>query len=146
MNPDQALLAAWRDGDDGDAGTNPLARQLAMRIVRLDRAGHRVRLRFTPVQSLRTPEGALTTTAIASMLDFACGYVAIAALVPSHTVASSTLHLDWIVDSDAADLEANASIAGRNATTVFTRATLFDGAGRAVALANSTLRILATNA
>ncbi len=146
MNADQAILHGWPDGEEGPAESNPLATLLAMRIVSMDRAGKSIALGFTPPPATRTADGSLNRVAIASMLDFACGYVAMVVLVPTRTVASSTLRIEWVNDSKADVVTATGRIQAFNETTAFTRAELLDERGAVIALATSALRILATRA
>lgn len=132
MNREHAMLRSW-SAPVSAADCSPLAARLAMSIDRVDPATGVVRLGFAPA-------GAPSQATIVAMLDFALGFAALAIVDPPEASVTSTLHVESVASTDATSFAADGAVTGSNATTIFTRAALFDDRGVLVALASATQR------
>ena len=142
MNPDQALLRAW-SGPVSGRDCSPIAALFDLFVVDVDRDAGRVAMRFTVPAALERPDGAPTTRAVGAMLDCALGFAALATLDPPETVVTATLRIESIDIRASPSFEARGVVVARHAGTLFARASLHGADGGIVALASTTLRLVA---
>ena len=90
LNPDQELLQRFRNEGPMPFDTNPLAAALGAELLQLDRAAARIEMRFTPTSDFGQADGSLHAGTIASMLDFAMGFSALAAVQHPQSIAAAT--------------------------------------------------------
>jgi uncharacterized protein (TIGR00369 family) len=92
MNSDHAFLQRFQSGDRAPATitSNPLAQLLHAKLVEADHRGHAV-LSFEPPAEFVQGAGVLQGGTVATMLDFALAFAALAALPAERTFATASL-------------------------------------------------------
>lgn len=141
MNREHALLRAWT-APTSARDRSPLATLFELTITDVDHVTGRATTRFTVPTTMRDATGAVSGRAVVAMLDCAPGFAALAVLEPPEAIVTATLRIESVAGTSTPVLEARGILVARNASTLFTRATLHDGADRLVELASATLRLV----
>lgn len=92
MNSDHAFVHQFQSGDRSPAPvtSNPLARLLRAQLIEADPKGRAV-LSFEPPADFVQGAGVLQGGTVATMLDFALAFAALAALPPERSFATASL-------------------------------------------------------
>jgi uncharacterized protein (TIGR00369 family) len=141
MNPDQALLATF-SGAPLSVQSNPLATALRTTMVALDRQAGSVTLTFEPGDQFVQGRGVIQGGIVATMLDFAAAYAALAILPEGQSAATASLTVGFQSAVRAGTVIAKGSVERAGKRAVFTRAQITDGGGQLLASATAVMLVL----
>ncbi|MGE4124891.1 MAG: PaaI family thioesterase [Pusillimonas sp.] len=104
----------------------------------------RVVFECTPDVHLYNPNSVVHGGFIATMMDFACGYVALSKVAPGFTIATVEIKISYhkAVTKDTGAIQAIGSIVSAGRRMIFTEAKLVDSANRLLASATSSVMVL----
>ncbi|HWM48084.1 MAG TPA: PaaI family thioesterase [Xanthobacteraceae bacterium] len=141
MNPDQALLARF-DGSPTVVDSNPLARALNTRMIALDRKAGTVTLTFEPGEQFVQGRGVVQGGIVATMLDFAAAYAALASLPEGQSAATASLTVGFQSAVRLGVVTATGMVERAGKRAIFTRAQLSDATSPLLASATAVMLVL----
>lgn len=104
----------------------------------------RVVFEGTPDVHLYNPNAVVHGGFIASMLDFACGYVALSKVDPGYTIATVEIKISYhrAITKDTGPIKAIGSVVSGGRRMIFTEAKLVDANNKLLASATSSVMVL----
>src|SRR4051812_3546422 len=141
MNPDQALLARF-SGAPLSVDSNALAAALRTTLVALDRSKGSVTLTFEPGDQFVQGRGVVQGGIVATMLDFAAAFAALAVLPEGQSAATASLTVGFQAAVRAGTVIATGTVERAGKRAVFTRAQISDGGGQVLATATAVMLVL----
>lgn len=125
MNSDHAFLQQFQSGDRKPAlvTSNPLARLLRAQLLEVDASGRAV-LSFEPPKDFLQGAGVLQGGAVATMLDFALAFAALAALPPERTLATASLTVNLMKAAPPGKYLARGTVERLGSQVIFATASL----------------------
>ena len=142
MNPDQTLLRRFA-GEPLVIDSNPLAVALQSHLISLDRAAGAVELRFHPGDQFVQGRGVVQGGIVATMLDFAAAYAALATLSEGQTAATASINVNFMGAVRAGEVTATGRVERAGKRLIFVRAEISGEGGRILATASSVMTVLA---
>jgi len=119
----------------------PCAKFLGYEFLSVDRAAKSVRVKFTATAGMLNPVGTVQGGFLSAMLDDAMGSMVVVLTDGEKGPMSVDLHTQFFRPGKPGALIAEARLKHMTRSTVFTEATLYDEAGKAVAAATQTARL-----
>jgi uncharacterized protein (TIGR00369 family) len=141
MNPDQALLARFA-GAPLPVDSNALAQALRTTMTALDRKAGSVTLTFEPGDQFVQGRGVVQGGIVATMLDFAAAYAALAILPDGQSAATASLTVGFQSAVRAGAVTATGTVERAGKRAVFTRAQISDSSGQVLATATAVMLVL----
>jgi uncharacterized protein (TIGR00369 family) len=141
MNPDQVLLQRF-SGAPLVIDSNPLATALNTRMMSLDRATGTVRLAFNPGPEFVQGRGVVQGGIVATMLDFAAAYAALATRPEGQTAATATITINFQGGVKAGEVTATGTVERAGKRLIFVRAQIHGEGDRILAAATSVMTVL----
>jgi uncharacterized protein (TIGR00369 family) len=142
MNPDQALLARF-SGAPLPVDSNALASALRTTLVALDRKAGIVTLTFEPGDQFVQGRGVVQGGIVATMLDFAAAFAALAILPEGQSAATASLNVGYQSAVRAGAVTATGTVERAGKRAIFTRAQITGSDGQVLATASSVMLVLA---
>jgi uncharacterized protein (TIGR00369 family) len=144
MNSDQAFIIEFMAGDRQPAAiaSNPLARLLRAYLLEADAAGKAV-LCFEPPADFVQGAGVLQGGAVATMLDFALAFAALAALPPERSFGTASLTVNMMKAALPGKYIARGSVERLGSQVIFASAVLQrEDTGQTVATATAVMPVV----
>ena len=144
MNSDQAFIIEFMAADRQPAAiaSNPLASLLRAQLLEADAAGKAV-LCFEPPADFVQGAGVLQGGAVATMLDFALAFAALAALPPERSCATASLTVNMMKAALPGKYIARGSVERLGSQVIFASAVLQrEDNGQTVATATAVMPVV----
>jgi uncharacterized protein (TIGR00369 family) len=141
MNPDQVLLQRF-SGAPLVIDSNPLAAALNARMMSLDRVAGFVRLAFNPGPQFVQGRGVVQGGIVATMLDFAAAYAALAVLPEGQTAATATITVNFQGAVRSGEVLATGTVERAGKRLIFVRAQIHGEGNRILAAATSVMMVV----
>lgn len=142
MNPDQALLARFA-GAPLPVDSNALAASLRTTLVALDRKAGTVTLTFELGDQFVQGRGVVQGGIVATMLDFAAAFAALAILPEGQSAATASLNVGYQSAVRAGTVTVIGTVERAGKRAIFTRAQISSADGQVLATASSVMLVLA---
>lgn len=143
-NLDQELLRRFNNRNDHPVpiDSSPLAIALGAHVQRLDREAGVIEMRFTPSEQFLQGAQVIQGGAVTAMLDFVMGFVGLAVVSESQTIATVNLNVAFLRAAKMGTYIAVGEIERKGRSLIFTRGHIFQTGSAPVASATSTLAVV----
>jgi uncharacterized protein (TIGR00369 family) len=120
----------------------PAAQLLGWQLEAIDPAAGTISVRYDARSDFTNPMGNIQGGFIAAMLDEAMGPALVATLPPGQFAPTLEMKVSYLEPARVGPLWANGRVVKRGSTHGFVEAELVDGAGKLIARASATVRII----
>jgi uncharacterized protein (TIGR00369 family) len=127
---------------EGRSPPPPAAAMLGWRVVRIDPERGEVEVHFTATEAFTNPLGNIQGGFLAAMLDDTVGPALVATLAPSEFPLTLELRVNYLRPARPGRLRGSGRVVHRGGTVAFLAGDLADEAGRVLATASATARII----